>query len=208
MAKELTLQQIGLNFYNNRDERSFKAVHDRLKPGLSKYVREKYGCDDYQTREAVLLKTFSNIWEKIDQYDPYYAFSTWCYRIARNEALLSKRYGKKNYSLDGMQEMGINMTSKYSGLVTTPDYEFFEPTPEEEMTRLYKIVLDELQNLPEHYCQVLTETLIKKKKETQVAKDLNWNLNTVKTRKRKAKKLILKSVSENHPMLVEKFQNL
>ena len=208
MAKELSLQQIGLNFYNERSERNFKAVHDRLKPGLSKYVREKYGCDDYQTREAVLLKTFSNIWEKIDQYDPYYAFSTWAYRIARNEALLSKRYGKKNYSLDGMQEMGINMTAKYSGLVSTPDYEFFEPTPEEEMNRLYKIVLDEIQNLPGVYSIVLTETLIKRKKETDVAKDLDWNLNTVKTRKRKAKKLIFKAVADKHPTLVEKFQAL
>ncbi len=208
MAKELSLQQIGLNFYNNRDEKSFRAIHDRLKPGLSKYVREKYGCDDYQTREAVLLNTFTNIWSKIDQYDPYYAFSTWSYRIARNEALLSKRYGKKNYSLEGMQEMGINMTSKYSGLVSTPDYEFFEPTAEEEMDRLYKIVLKEIGNLPEKYRAVLTEYHIKNQKEHEIAKNLGWNLNTVKTRKRKGKALLINSVSKNHPELVEKFQKL
>lgn len=208
MAKELSLQEIGLRFYNERSERNFKAVHDRLKPGLSKYVREKYGCDDYQTREAVLLKTFSNMWEKIDQYDPYYAFSTWAYRIARNEALQSKRYGKKNYSLDGMQEMGINMTAKCSGLVSTPDYEFFEPTPEEEMDRLYKIVLQEIGNLPEKYRIVLTDYHIKNQKEHEIAEKLGWNLNTVKTRKRKGKALLINSVAQKHPELVEKFQKL
>ena len=163
-AKELSLQQIGLNFYEDRTEKSFAALMNRLKPGLGKYVREKYGCDDYQTREAVLLNTFTNIWSKIEQYDPYYAFSTWAYRIARNEALLSKRYGKKNYSLDGMQEMGINMTAKYPSLVSEPDYEFFEPTAEEEMDRLYKLVLDEIGNLPGVYSVVLTGQLIKKQK--------------------------------------------
>lgn len=208
MAKELSLQQIGLNFYNTRDEKTFRAIHDRLKPGLSKYVREKYGCEDYQTREAVLLNTFTNIWSKIEQYDPYYAFSTWSYRIARNEALLSKRYGKKNYSLEGMQEMGINMTSKYSGLVSTPDYEFFEPTPEEEMDKLYKIVLQEIGNLPEKYRLVLTDYHIKNQKEHEIAKNLGWNLNTVKTRKRKGKALLINSVAKSHPELVEKFQKL
>ena len=208
MAKELSLQQIGLNFYNTRDEKTFRAIHDRLKPGLSKYVREKYGCEDYQTREAVLLNTFTNIWSKIEQYDPYYAFSTWSYRIARNEALLSKRYGKKNYSLEGMQEMGINMTSKYSVLVSTPDYEFFEPTPEEEMDKLYKIVLQEIGNLPEKYRLVLTDYHIKNQKEHEIAKNLGWNLNTVKTRKRKGKALLINSVAKSHPELVEKFQKL
>jgi len=161
-AKQKSLQQIGLDFFNNRDDQSFTVLYNRIKPGLGKYVREKYGCTDFQTREAVLLNTFKNIWEKIEQYDPYYAFSTWAYRIARNEALLSKRYGARNYSLDGMQEMGINMSAKYSGLTTTPEYEFFEPTQEEEMDRLYKLVLDEIRNLPGVYKIVLTGQLVKK----------------------------------------------
>jgi len=203
--KELSLQRIGLNFYEKRDDQSFTVLHNRLKPGLSKYVREKYGCDDFQTREAVLLKTFSNIWEKIDQYDSYYAFSTWAYRIARNEALLAKRYGKRNYSLEGMTEMGINMTSKYPGLTSTPDYEFFEPTQEEEMDRLYKMVLKEIENLPGVYRIVLTSSLIKKKKEREIAAETGWPINTVKTRKRKAKSLVYEAIAETHPTLVEKY---
>jgi len=203
--KEKTLQQIGLDFYNNRDEKSFRILHDRIKPGLSKYVREKYSCECYQTRESVLLNTFKNIWEKINQYDTYYAFSTWAYRIARNEALLSKRYGARNYSLDGMQEMGINMTAKHSGLVSTPDYEFFEPTMEESMDSLYKLVLEEIGNLQGVYNIVLTSSLIKKQKETEIAAETGWPLNTFKTRKRKAKQLVLKAISEKHPMLMKKY---
>jgi len=208
MAKQKSLQQIGLDFFNNRDDKSFTILHNRIKPGLSKYVREKYGCDDFQTREAVLLNTFKNIWEKIDQYDPYYAFSTWAYRIARNEALLSKRYSARNYSLDGMQEMGINMTSKYSGLSSTPDYNFVELTQEEEIDRLYKLVLDEIRNLPGVYKIVLTGQLIKKQQLAEIATEQGWPLNTVKTRARKAKSLVYKAIAEKHPKLVEKYYTI
>jgi RNA polymerase sigma factor (sigma-70 family) len=204
-TKEPSLQSIGLAFHNARDERTFTTLMKRLKPGLSKYVREQYGCTDTQTREAVLANTFTNIWTKIEQYDPFYAFSTWAYRIARNEALLSKRYGKRNYSLDGMMEMGINMTAKHSGLVTTPEYEFFEPTQEEEMDQLYKLVLSEIGNLPNVYRTVLTGQLIKKQKLQEIANEQEWPLNTVKTRARKAKSLVYKAIAANHPKLVEKY---
>jgi len=207
-AKQKSLQQIGLDFFNNRDDQSFTVLYNRIKPGLGKYVREKYGCTDFQTREAVLLNTFKNIWEKIEQYDPYYAFSTWAYRIARNEALLSKRYGARNYSLDGMQEMGINMSAKYSGLTTTPEYEFFEPTQEEEMDRLYKLVLDEIRNLPGVYKIVLTGQLVKKQQLAEIAKEQGWPLNTVKTRVRKAKSLVYKAIAQKHPKLVEKYYTI
>jgi len=207
-AKQKSLQQIGLDFFNNRDDQSFTVLYNRIKPGLGKYVREKYGCTDFQTREAVLLNTFKNIWKKIEQYDPYYAFSTWAYRIARNEALLSKRYGARNYSLDGMQEMGINMSAKYSGLTTTPEYEFFEPTQEEEMDRLYKLVLDEIRNLPGVYKIVLTGQLVKKQQLAEIAKEQGWPLNTVKTRVRKAKSLVYKAIAQKHPKLVEKYYTI
>lgn len=203
--KELSLQEIGLAFYNERTEKAFKVLHSRLKPGLSNYVREHYACTDLQTRESVLAEAFTKIWTKIDSYDPYYAFSTWAYRIARNEALLSKRYGKRNYSLDGMVEAGINMTSKFSGLVEQPEYEFFEPTQEEEMDKLYKMVLTEIGNLDDNYRIVATGQLIKRQKLDVIAAEQKWPLNTVKTRARKAKQLVYKAISETHPELVEKY---
>jgi len=101
--------------------------------------------------------------------------------------------------------MGINMTAKHSGLVSTPDYEFFEPTMEEEMDRLYKLVLEEIGNLPGVYNIVLTSSLIKKQKETEIAAETGWPLNTVKTRKRKAKQLVYKAIAEKHPTLMKKY---
>jgi RNA polymerase sigma-70 factor (ECF subfamily) len=199
-----SLQELGLEFYNEKTDISFSHLFYRMKPGLNKYLYEL--VKDYSTREAVIMNTFKNVWEKIHQYDPYYAFSTWVYRIAKNEALLSKRWSKRNYSLDTMTEMGINVTENYeSSRATIPDYEFFEPTPEENMELLYKMVLDEIDNLPEIYKTVILEREIKKKDYAKIAKELNWPINTVRTRIRKGRQLIYASINKKDPKLVEKY---
>jgi RNA polymerase sigma-70 factor (ECF subfamily) len=199
-----SLQELGLAFYNERTDVSFTQVFHRMKPGLNKYLYEL--VQDHSTREVVIMNTFKNVWEKIHQYDPYYAFSTWVYRIAKNEALLSKRWSKRNYSLDAMTEMGINVTGKYeSATSTNPDYEFFEPTAEEEMERLYKMVLNEIDNLPEVYKTVMIERELKKKDYAKIAKELDWPINTVRTRIRKGRQIIYDSINKKEPKLVEKY---
>lgn len=200
---EKSLQEIGLIFFNERTDSSFTAVFNRMKPGLHKYLYDM--VPDRSTRDVVIMNTFKNVWEKIGQYDPYYAFSTWVYRIARNEGLLSKRWSKKNYSLDAMTEMGITISNKTENLVSTPDYEFFEPTDEEEIERLYRMVLAEIAELPEVYNVVLTEREIKKKDYATIAKELNWNINTVRTRIKKGRQLVFDNIMEKDPNLVNKY---
>jgi RNA polymerase sigma factor (sigma-70 family) len=199
---EKSIQEIGLAFYKERNDSSFTVMFNRLKPGLHKYLYDL--VPDHSTRNAVIMNTFKNIWEKIDQYDPYYAFSTWAYRIARNEGLLSKRWSKKNYSLDSMTEMGITLSNNPDNM-STPDYEFFEPTDEEEIERLYRMVLSEIAELPEVYCLALTEREIKKKDYNTIAKELKWNINTVRTRIKKGRKLVFDSIMKKEPELVERY---
>ena len=105
--KELPLQRIGLNFFESRSETDFTRVYYRMKPGISMYLREMLPSMD--DREEVIATTFAKVWGKIHQYDPYWNFSTWVYRIARNEALLFFRGKKRTYSYDAMKEMGINV---------------------------------------------------------------------------------------------------
>jgi ADP-glucose pyrophosphorylase len=84
--KPMSLQEIGMKFYETRAEKEFTAVYHRLKPSISHYLRELVPNQD--DRNEVIATTFSKVWAKIHQYDPYWNFSTWVYRIARNEALL------------------------------------------------------------------------------------------------------------------------
>jgi RNA polymerase sigma-70 factor (ECF subfamily) len=198
MQKEKSLQELGLQFFDRRDEVSFTRVYHRLKPGVSKYLKNY--VTDYDGREEVIATTFAKVWSKIHQYDPYYNFSTWVYRIARNEALLSKRYSSKNYSYEGMEEMGINMQAK--GEI----YEMGHDTRETEEAAediLCDKIAEAIPELPEIYSTVLTLREVDKLKYDEIAERLGWKVNTVRTRIHKARELVRNSLKSKYPDLVK-----
>jgi RNA polymerase sigma-70 factor (ECF subfamily) len=87
VKKEKNIQRLAEDFLELKNERSFKTLFERLKPGLLNhcYVILK----DKELAEDAFINTMSKIWTKIDQYDLSRGnFSTWCYNIARNESLL------------------------------------------------------------------------------------------------------------------------
>lgn len=204
-----SIQKVANTFLESRDAYDFELLYNRLKPGITKYLVQYYGVSSSYDIDAIMLSTFTKIWDKLDQYNPKYAFSTWAYRIARNEYLLSKRGTGKTTSLEAMTERsGINITNLNGEYSTNPDYEYFEPTREEDMERLYKIVLDEIGSLPKVYMEVLSAQLVKKQKLNDIAEDLDLNLNTVKTRITKAKKMIKKTISAKYPRLINKYNDI
>lgn len=198
MQKEKSLQELGLDFSNRKDEVSFTRIYHRMKPGIAVYLKNY--VSDYSDREEVIATTFAKVWSKIHQYDPYWNFSTWVYRIARNEALLSKRYTKRNYSYEGMAEMGINMEAK------SDTYEIgFElgQTYEDVESTLCDIITEEIPQLPEVYSTVLMLREIDKMKYEEIADKLGWKINTVRTRIHKARELVRNSLKKKYPDLVK-----
>lgn len=196
-TKQPSLQEIGLKFFETKSERDFTTMYHRLKPSISYYLRELVPNQD--DRNEVIATTFAKVWSKIHQYDPYWNFSTWVYRIARNEALLFFRSKRKTYSYEGMQEMGINMEAKGE----TTESLAFETTEDHPIDVLHDLAVAEIQNLPEVYRQVLTLREISKMKYEDIADELGWKQNTVRTRIRKGRELLRESLIKSQPSLVK-----
>ncbi|NBO21764.1 sigma-70 family RNA polymerase sigma factor [bacterium] len=188
--KNQSLQSIALQFHSSRTERDFTTVYNRMKPGISKYLYQM--ITDYDSREEVIATTFAKVWSKIDQYDPYWNFSTWVYRIARNEALLFFRGQKKRKesSYDEMVERGVSF-DKCMGV-----YNIDCELDNEVSVNLYDLVLNEIQTLPKNYKTVLTLREIEKKKYEEIADELGWKINTVRTRIRKARDIVKTKVQK------------
>lgn len=197
LQKELSLQEMGLRFFQTRQENDFTRVYHRLRPSISYYLRELVPQND--DRNEVIATTFAKVWNKIDQYDPYWNFSTWVYRIARNEALLFHRGRKKTYSYEAMEEKGINM-EKHSMYEQSFEHE------EDPTDSLYDQAVMAIQDLPEIYRTVLTLREIQKKKYEDIAEELGWKHNTVRTRIRKARELVRVNLIKRDPELVKKYQ--
>lgn len=196
-TKPKSLQEMGLTFFTSKSEKDFTDVYHRLRPSISYYLRELVPNQD--DRNEVIATAFAKVWQKIHQYDPYWNFSTWVYRIARNEALLFFRSKRKTYSYDAMSEMGINMEAK--GPITESDA--FTTDDDHPIDLLHDMAVEEIGNLPELYRTVLTLREIDKMKYEEIADQLGWKHNTVRTRIRKARELVKTNLLKKAPSLVK-----
>jgi RNA polymerase sigma-70 factor (ECF subfamily) len=200
--KEKSIQILAIEFIEKRDNRSFSELVDRLKPGLllfsNKFVNDKDICQE------IISQTFISVWEKIDQYNNKFSFSTWVYAIAKNEALGQLRLKKKNLSHDRLSENHSKILKLYSTPIYM-DLECMIPNGEELTKNLYDLTLMEINNLSEPYKKVMYEREINKKQLQLIAIDLGWNLNTVKTRLRKARQDIANSLTKKYPELIEAY---
>jgi RNA polymerase sigma-70 factor (ECF subfamily) len=201
MNKTSVLQELGMAFFNSRSESDFNQVYHRMKPSLNYYLRELLPSSD--DREEALANTFAKVWTKIHMYDPYWNFSTWIYRIARNEALLMLRHSRRNYSIQAMEERGINMDSKTGSHI--PRYEV-EPENLHAADLLYDFAISEISNLPETYRLVMEKREIEKKKYEDISTELGWKQNTVRTRIRKGRELLRKSLMEKYPNVIKSYE--
>jgi len=200
--KVKSIQSLALEFVATKDETAFSTLINRLKPGLLSYTY-KY-VEDMDTSKEIVSKTFIAVWEKLDQYNPKYNFSTWVYAIAKNESLGQLRSRKRTLSHEQLTENHSKLLKMYTPSESI-NIEVLGPTGDELTTVLYEKTLEAIGSLPEPYKTVMTEREINQKRLQDIAAELNWNLSTVKTRLRKARKDIAEVIKENHKDLLEAY---
>jgi len=202
MSKQASIQTIATEFIEKKNNKTFTLLINRLKPGLLsfayRYVKDK------DLSEEVVSQTFIAIWEKIHQYNPQYNFSTWAYAIAKNEALGILRNSNKNLSYDKFLSNNSKLLQFYNP-VFNMNAEVIGPSGEELTQQLYDVSISAINNLKEPYKTVMFEREINQKQLNVIAEDLSWNLSTVKTRLRKARKDVAEVLYKKYPDLVDSY---
>ena len=189
MKKEQSLQEIALKFINDRTETSFNALYYRLKPGLRKMI-SKYHQDE-EIAEEILAITLSKAYVFADMYDSRWNFSTWVYKICQNECLMELRRINATYSLSAMEESNIKIKPVDENEWTTnPEYEYYDDTRMIEAIDAYSEIMEEIQELPSPYRDILQDREIRKLKYEEIAEKRNIKINTVRSRIHVAKKLV------------------
>lgn len=191
MAK--SIQELAERFLTTNQEKDFKSLYDRIKPGLLNHCKSIL-IDEEVAQDAV-SKTFEKIWVKVAQYDPSRGnFSTWAYNIARNESLLIKKNSKKftplvyeSVELDGREHDEFIPLSDI-----TPEDIFAEPeweinNREGGFEDLYDTVLEKMKQLPEIYKDILMDREIHKMKYQEIADKYDMKKRAVATRIRRAR---------------------
>ena len=161
-----------------------------VKSHISRYVTQKEDIED------ICLESFQKAFSQIGTYNAEYKFSTWLYRIARNTAFdhLSKHDREKS---------NMPTTSISEDLTELKELPATMHNPEEDIINQqeYDKWLTNIEKLKDDYRIVARLNLIDNLGYKEVAEALDIPINTVKTRIRRAKAMLLKMMAYSDELL-------
>jgi len=147
--------------------------------------------------EDLTIEAFGKAFRNLHTYVPEYAFSTWLFKIASNNAIDFLRTNKnklKHISIDDTQindEIGI--INSLTLVSTTPD-------PEERMIAKQKEALlnNIIKNLHPDYTRIIKLKYFDDLSYLEIAKELNLPIGTIKARLFRSKELLTSILKENN----------
>ena len=177
-----------------QNQAAFIVLYTRYNAGvrshISRYVSQKEDVED------ICLESFQKAFSQIATYNPEYKFSTWLYRIARNTAFdhLSRHDREKNY---------IPTTSINEDIAELKEIPATMHNPEEDIINQqeYDKWLSNIEKLKDDYHIVAKMNLIDNFGYKEIAEALELPLNTVKTKIRRAKAMLLKMMEYSDELL-------
>ncbi len=173
------------------DQYAYTLLVQRHKEGLTLYVNEFIGAlkntDGIaglaEEPQDIVQEAFHKAFQALPSYNPQYKFSTWLYNIARNIAI--------DYTRKRKISIGANLTSENikdfanigSGIRNSPEDKLIS-------TQEYRTLIEMIDSLDEKYREPAILRFIKEYEYNEIAQELNLELNTVKTRLKRAKGLL------------------
>jgi RNA polymerase sigma factor (sigma-70 family) len=131
------------------------------------------------------VETFAKAFEKLDKYQPDYAFSTWLFRVATNNCIDFIRKKKLNtQSIHGMMdEDGEEVQLQIKADVLNPE----ETSIKKQQTEELKLLI---QSLPPRYRNLITLRYFDELSYEEIAQQLDLPLGTVKAQLFRARYLL------------------
>lgn len=167
------------------DQKAFAELMERYRDAiffmLLKMVNNRDDADD------LTIEAFGKAFNRIKQYQPSYAFSTWLFKIASNNCIdfLRKEKKKKMVSLD-------NSISGEDGDEMTFEVRDVEPDPEETFMKGQKAeaMRDVVDKLKPRYRELVILRYFKEYSYDEIAQELDLPLGTVKAQLFRAREFL------------------
>lgn len=165
----------------DKQQAAFTQLLEKYRNALMSYIQSFVpGLED---AEDICQKSFTKAFLNIEKYNPQYAFSTWLYNIAQNEAIDHIRRDKR-----AIVPMPIEESETLEGPHGV--------SPEDQviMDQGVATLTASILALPDIYRTVAEMRFIKDYSYEFIAKEINVPLGTVKTRINRARKMLEKVV--------------
>ena len=165
-----------------RDQGAFSKLLEKYRSSLMAHILKYVTVTE--DAEDICQRSFEKAFMNIARYKSQYAFSTWLYNIAQNEAIDHIRRSKATIN-------SVPISSEREALDvlsgTTPEEEFI-------IEQAVRNLTNGIQSLPECYRRVAELRFIRDYAYEDIATELQLPLGTVKTRINRARKMLEKIV--------------
>ena len=177
-----------------QNQAAYIVLYTRYNAGvrshISRYVSQKEDVED------ICLESFQKAFSQLESYNPDYKFSTWIYRIARNTAF-------DHLSKHDREMSNIPTTSISEDFAELKELPASMHNPEEDIINQqeYDKWLNNIEKLKDDYRTVAKMNLIDNFGYKEIADALGMPINTVKTKIRRAKAMLLKMMDYSDELL-------
>ena len=165
-----------------RDQGAFALLLEKYRGSLIAHIMKYVGV--LEDAEDICQRSFEKAFMNIDRYNSQYAFSTWLYNIAQNEAIDHLRRSRASINSVPISEEREALDVMAA---STPEDEFIIDQAVHEL-------ISGIQSLPASYREVAELRFIKDYAYEDIARSLGLPLGTVKTRISRARKMLEKIV--------------
>ncbi len=160
---------------DEKDQAAYAELMERYRESIYYMLLKMVNNTD--DAEDLTIEAFGKAFNRLKQYQPNYAFSTWMFKIASNNCIdfIRKERKKRTMSIDtGMQNE--------DGEQVTYDIESDVRDPEEELIRNQKMkaMRQVVEKLKPRYRELVILRYFKEYSYDEIAQELDLPLGTVK----------------------------
>lgn len=178
------------------DQKAYAELLQRYRESV--YFMMLKMCSNKDDAEDLTIEAFGRAFKKLEQYSPDFAFSTWLFKIASNNAIDFIRRKKIKYSvpIESKNEDGENfdytVNIKASGL-----------DPEESFIKKQKIDAIRLlvDNLKPKYKEMIELFYFQEMSHEEISKQLNLPIGTIKAQLFRARDLLYNALKNRQEKL-------
>ena len=163
-------------------QKAFADLMHRYKDSI--YFMSLKMVNNKEDAMDITVETFAKAFEKLDKYQPEYAFSTWLFRVATNNCIDFLRKKKLNtVSIDNMVDDDDDRPMQIKSDSLNPEESSIKKQQSEELKLL-------IESLPPRYRNLLTLRYFDELSYEEIAQQLDLPLGTVKAQLFRAKYLL------------------
>ena len=175
------------------DQTAYTLLMHKHKEGLTLYVNELIGAlknsdgiiELAEEPQDIVQEAFHKAFQALPSYNPQYKFTTWLYNIARNIAIDYARKRKISIGANLTPDNLKDIANIGSGIKNSPEDKLIS-------SQEYRSLIEMIDSLDEKYRKPAVLRFLMEYEYNEIAQELNLELNTVKTRLKRAKDMLKK----------------